>query len=166
MVHKADLWPDPDQKSDHVAVDEAVIRLNDEQYWLYAAVDPEPNELLHTRLEPITNRLQREVREHHNVALLSKNGNYTYRLDERVESDAITHHSGSTLRPAEAAFDAHGALRMYYRPGDTVTHTGIITDPTIDSDPDSEKAKEFRQYISEVICTAITMMNYTKQPTP
>jgi transposase-like protein len=29
-----------------------VIRLNDEQYWLYTAVDPQANELLHTKLEP------------------------------------------------------------------------------------------------------------------
>ena len=29
-----------------------MIQLNDEQYWLYAAVDPETNELLHTALEP------------------------------------------------------------------------------------------------------------------
>jgi putative transposase len=51
-VHKADLQPDSDQNPDHVAVDETVIQLNDEQYWLYAAVDPETNELLHTTLEP------------------------------------------------------------------------------------------------------------------
>lgn len=29
-----------------------MIRLNDEQYWLYVAVDPNTNELLHTKLEP------------------------------------------------------------------------------------------------------------------
>ncbi|AXR76271.1 hypothetical protein AArcMg_4133 (plasmid) [Natrarchaeobaculum sulfurireducens] len=29
-----------------------MIRLDDEQYWLYAAVDPDPNELHHTKLEP------------------------------------------------------------------------------------------------------------------
>jgi len=39
----------------HVAVDETVIRLNDEQYWLYAAVGPETNNLHHTQLEPTTN---------------------------------------------------------------------------------------------------------------
>jgi transposase-like protein len=32
-------------------VDETVIRIDDEQYWLYAAVDPDSNELLHTKLE-------------------------------------------------------------------------------------------------------------------
>jgi transposase-like protein len=32
-----------------------VIQLNDEQYWLYAAVDPETNELPPIQLEPTTN---------------------------------------------------------------------------------------------------------------
>jgi len=40
-VHKAELQPEAGRNPDHVAVDETVIRLNDEQYWLYAAVDPE-----------------------------------------------------------------------------------------------------------------------------
>ena len=53
-VHKADLRPESDQNPDHVAIDKTVIRL-DKQYWLYAAVDPETNEVLYTRLEPTTN---------------------------------------------------------------------------------------------------------------
>ena len=32
-----------------------MIQLNDEQYWLYAAVDSKMNELLHTQLERTTN---------------------------------------------------------------------------------------------------------------
>ena len=35
---------------DCVAVDPKRIRINDEQYWLYAAVDPETNRILHSRL--------------------------------------------------------------------------------------------------------------------
>ncbi|WP_460539391.1 IS6 family transposase, partial [Haloplanus salinarum] len=71
-VHKADLQPEEDRSPDHVAVDETVIRLNDEQYWLYAAVDPETNELLHTRLETTRNNVIahsffRELREKHDV---------------------------------------------------------------------------------------------------
>jgi len=54
-IHKADLQPESGKNPDHVAVDETVIQLNDEQYWLYAAVDPQTNELLHTSLEPTTN---------------------------------------------------------------------------------------------------------------
>jgi len=56
-VHKAELQPRSGQTPDHVAVDETVIRLNDEQYWLYAAVDPETNELLYARLEPMRNKV-------------------------------------------------------------------------------------------------------------
>jgi transposase-like protein len=39
-VHEADLLPENGHSPDHVVVDETVIRLDDEQYWLYAAVDP------------------------------------------------------------------------------------------------------------------------------
>ena len=56
-AHKADLQPESGRCPDHVAVDETVIRLNDEQYWLYDAVDPETNELLHTKLEPTTEKV-------------------------------------------------------------------------------------------------------------
>lgn len=90
--------------------------------------------------------LQRKVRQQQNVAILSKN--YTDRLDELVEREAITHRSGSTLRSAEAAFDAHGRLPIYYRTGDTVTHTGLITALAIDPDPDSDEADAFRKQIS------------------
>ena len=71
-VHKADLQPDEGQSPDHVAVDETVIQLNDEYYWLYAAVDPESNEVLHTALEPTTNNAFAHsffagLRENHDV---------------------------------------------------------------------------------------------------
>jgi transposase-like protein len=71
-IHKADLQPEPNQNPDHVAVDKTVIRLNDEQYWLYAAVDLKTNELLHTRLETTTNSVfdhtfVAELREKHDV---------------------------------------------------------------------------------------------------
>ncbi len=56
-VHKADLQPASGKNPDHVAVDETVLQLNDEQYCLYAAVDPETNELLHTTLEPTRNTM-------------------------------------------------------------------------------------------------------------
>jgi len=77
-VHKAELQPRSGQNPDHVAVDETVIRLNDEQYWLYAAVDPETNELLHTKLEPTTNKVIAhaffaELREKHDVDDVPRN---------------------------------------------------------------------------------------------
>ena len=71
-VHKAELQPESGRRPDHIAVDETVIRLNDEQYWLYAAVDPKTNELLHTTLEPTTNKVTAhaffaELRKKHDV---------------------------------------------------------------------------------------------------
>ncbi|PHQ40710.1 IS6 family transposase [Halorubrum sp. C191] len=72
-VHKADLQPEAGRSPDHIAVDETVIRLNDQQYWLYAAVDPETSELLHTKLEPTTTKVLAhsflaELSEKHDVS--------------------------------------------------------------------------------------------------
>ncbi|WP_135665248.1 IS6 family transposase [Halorhabdus rudnickae] len=71
-VHKADLQPETGRSSDQIAIDETVVRLTDERYWLYAAVDPDTNELLHTALEPTTNSVIahaffHELREKHDV---------------------------------------------------------------------------------------------------
>ena len=71
-VHKADLQPESGRSPNHVAVDETVIQLDDEQYWLYAAVDPDSNDLLHTKLEPtrtsvIADQFFAELREKHDV---------------------------------------------------------------------------------------------------
>jgi len=49
-VQKANLQPTDGAEPNQVAVDEAVIQLNDERYWLYAAVEPDTNRLLHVRL--------------------------------------------------------------------------------------------------------------------
>jgi len=98
-VHKADLQPTIGQNPNHVAVDETVIQLNDEHYWLYAAVDPETNELLHTQLEPTTNsafaqQLLAEIRERQHVsdAVFLIDGSHSLKdacsrhgLDHRVE---------------------------------------------------------------------------------
>ena len=98
-VHKADLQPTAGHSPNHVAVDETVIRLNDEQYWLYAAVDPETNELLHTQLEPTMNsvlaqQFLAELREKHDVddAVFLIDGSHSLKdacsrhgLDLRVE---------------------------------------------------------------------------------
>ncbi len=71
-VHKAELQPTAGHSPNHVAVDETVIRLNDERYWLYAAVDPETNELLYTQHEPTTNsvrakQFRAELREKNDI---------------------------------------------------------------------------------------------------
>ena len=49
-VQKADLQPTSDGAPNQIAVDETMIRINDERHWLYAAVDPNTNEFLHVRL--------------------------------------------------------------------------------------------------------------------
>jgi putative transposase len=71
-VHKSELQPESGRSPDQVAVDETVIRIDDEQYWLYAAVDPDSNELLYTKLEPtrtnaIAHAFFAELREKHDV---------------------------------------------------------------------------------------------------
>src|SRR6056297_3136546 len=48
-VQKADLQPTEGRSPNHVAVDETVIRINNQQFWLYAAADPDTNDLLHLR---------------------------------------------------------------------------------------------------------------------
>jgi putative transposase len=71
-VQKADLQPDGGAAPNHVALDESVIRINDQQYWLYAAVDPETNIFLHIRLfstytTGLTEIFLHELREKHDV---------------------------------------------------------------------------------------------------
>jgi putative transposase len=49
-----------------------VIRINDQKYWLYAAANPETNELLHIRLystttTALTEMFLQELHEKHNV---------------------------------------------------------------------------------------------------
>ncbi|MDS0300915.1 IS6 family transposase [Halogeometricum sp. S1BR25-6] len=71
-VQKADLQPTDGESPNHVALDETVIRINSLQYWLYAACDPETNQLLHVRLFPTTTTsatqiFLTELREKHSV---------------------------------------------------------------------------------------------------
>jgi len=55
-VHKANLQPISTVSADQLAVDEKVIRINGEDYWLYGAVDPETNKILQFRLFPTTTK--------------------------------------------------------------------------------------------------------------
>ena len=55
-VHKADLQPISTVTADRLAVDEKVIRINGDDYWLYGAVDPETNKILQLRLFPTTTK--------------------------------------------------------------------------------------------------------------
>jgi transposase-like protein len=49
-VHKAELQPESGRSPYHVAVDETVIWLDGEKYWLYGAVGPETNGIIALRL--------------------------------------------------------------------------------------------------------------------
>ena len=71
-VQKADVQPSSDAEPNHIAVDEAVIRINDERHWLYAAVDLTTNEILHfrlfqTRTTQLTVLFLRELREQQQI---------------------------------------------------------------------------------------------------
>jgi hypothetical protein len=49
-VHEADLQPLSTATTDQLTVDEKVIRINGDDYWLYGAVDPQTTEILQFRL--------------------------------------------------------------------------------------------------------------------
>jgi len=51
-VHKAELNPISTVTADQLAVDEKMIRLNAQEFWLYGAVDPQTNEISHVTLFP------------------------------------------------------------------------------------------------------------------
>ena len=55
-----------------MALDETSIQINDEQFWLFAAVDPATNRLLHVRLfatrtTAMTAMFLAELREKHRI---------------------------------------------------------------------------------------------------
>ena len=71
-VQKADLQPESGKSPNQIALDETVIRINDQQFWLYAAADPQSNELLHIRLfstttTVLTEIFLRELRQKHDI---------------------------------------------------------------------------------------------------
>ena len=103
-VQKADLQPAGGQDPDRVAVDQKAIRINDQQYWLYAAVDPETNRILHSRLFPtytipIAREFLTELAEKHDVAdavflvddLVGalRRENYSYRVQIHGDRNAV-----------------------------------------------------------------------------
>jgi transposase-like protein len=51
-VDRADLQPLSTVFGDQLAVDETMIRLHGQQFWLYGAVNPYTNEILHVILYP------------------------------------------------------------------------------------------------------------------
>ena len=55
-VHKANLQPISTVLADQLAVDETMILLHGQKFWLYGAVEPYTNEILHVRLYPTANK--------------------------------------------------------------------------------------------------------------
>ena len=55
-VHKADLQPISTVSADQLAVDEKMNRLHGQKFWLYGAVDPSTNEILHLSLYPTASK--------------------------------------------------------------------------------------------------------------
>ena len=51
-VHEADLQLISTVSTDQLAIDEKVIRVNGDNYWLYGAVDPETDKILQFKLSP------------------------------------------------------------------------------------------------------------------
>jgi putative transposase len=71
-VQKADLQPESGKSPTQIALDETVIRITDQQFWLYAAADSQSNELLHVRLfatttTALTEIFLRELRQKHDI---------------------------------------------------------------------------------------------------
>ena len=60
-IRKADLQPTEGYDPNYVAVDETVIRVNEQQYWLFAAVAPDTDRLLHVRLFPTRTQALTEI---------------------------------------------------------------------------------------------------------
>ncbi|OAQ51337.1 transposase [Natrinema mahii] len=96
-VQKADLQPAAETNPNHVALDEAVIQIGAHQYWLAAAVGPETNKVLHTRLSSttttaLTERFLWERLENHDVEVT------VFLVDGAQHLQATLHRHGPKFR--------------------------------------------------------------------
>ena len=71
-VQKAQLEPLGGWEPDLIALDETVVKIDGERYWLYMAVEPETNYILHLRLFPsrtlvLTKLFLRELADKHDI---------------------------------------------------------------------------------------------------
>jgi transposase-like protein len=71
-VQKADLEPRGGRVPAQIALDETVVKVNGERFWLIAAVDPDTNIILHVGLYPsrntaITKVFLRELQDKHAI---------------------------------------------------------------------------------------------------
>lgn len=71
-VQKSDLAPAAGRDPDQIALDETVVKVNGERFWLYAAVEPETSVILHVSLYPTrtivtTKMFLRDLADKHEV---------------------------------------------------------------------------------------------------
>jgi len=60
-TNKTDLEPRENIKPDKIALDETVVKVNGERYWLYGAVDVETGKALHVELYPARNTIYTKI---------------------------------------------------------------------------------------------------------
>ncbi len=97
-IQKADLQPASDASPDQIPLDETVIRINGQQFWLYAAVDPKTNEFLHLRqftatITALTQRFLHELRERYDVE------DAEFLVDHAQHLAAVLRRSGLRFQP-------------------------------------------------------------------
>lgn len=111
-VHKADLAPKYGASPTKVALDETVIWIDGQQYWLYAAVDPAANRFLHVRLystrtTALTELFLAEFMEKHDVE------DALFLVDSAAWLKAALHRRGLEIR-----YERHGdrnSIERVYR---------------------------------------------------
>ncbi|ELZ16935.1 transposase [Natrinema thermotolerans DSM 11552] len=101
-IHKCDLQSATDASPNHVVLDETVIRIDNQQYWLYASVGPKSNELPHIRLfstttTALTELFLQELTEKHDVE------NAVFLVDGAKHLQAALRRSGLRFR-----YEKHG----------------------------------------------------------
>lgn len=72
-VQKADLEPRGGRDPEKIALDQTVVKVNGDRFWLVAAVEPDTNVILHVRLYPtrntaVTKMFLRELKEKHAIS--------------------------------------------------------------------------------------------------
>jgi transposase-like protein len=71
-VKKSDIEPRGGHQPEKIALDETVIKIDGEQHWLFAAVDPDSNDILHvglytTRTTVATKMFLNELQKKHDI---------------------------------------------------------------------------------------------------
>ncbi|MWV40670.1 IS6 family transposase [Natrialba sp. INN-245] len=110
-VHKADLAPKDGASPKQVALDETVVWIDGQQYWLYAAADPAISRFLHVRLysartTALTEMFLAELMEKHDVE------DAIFLIDSATWLNAALHRRGLEFR-YERHGDRNSVERVY-----------------------------------------------------